>query len=70
MQGNGFKIFLIGFFLALSGYYLYPSVQNYFINSKIETIIVVTTEAIEAAEKSRAEQQQSWRRVPNAEANK
>lgn len=38
MQGNGFKIFLIGFFLALSGYYLYPSVQNYFINSQMEAL--------------------------------
>ena len=36
MQGNGFKIFLTAFFLVLSGYYLYPSVQNYFINQKIE----------------------------------
>ncbi|NNE70379.1 MAG: protein translocase subunit SecD [Rhodothermales bacterium] len=38
MQGNGFKIFLIGFFLVLSGYYLYPSVQNYFINQQMEAL--------------------------------
>jgi SecD/SecF fusion protein len=29
MQRNGFKVFLILAFIALSGYYLYPSVQNY-----------------------------------------
>lgn len=38
MQGNGFKIGLIVFFLALSGYYLYPSVQNYFITRKLDTL--------------------------------
>ncbi len=38
MQGNGFKIFLIGFFLALSGYYLYPSVQNYLINREMDSL--------------------------------
>jgi protein-export membrane protein SecD len=38
MQGNGFKIFLIGFFLVLSGYYLYPSAQSYFINKKMDTL--------------------------------
>ncbi|MBO6576339.1 MAG: protein translocase subunit SecD [Rhodothermales bacterium] len=38
MQGNGFKIFLIGFFLALSGYYLYPSFQNYFINQERDSL--------------------------------
>ena len=31
MQGNGFKIFLTVFFFAITGYYLYPSVQSYFI---------------------------------------
>lgn len=35
MQGNGFKIFLTVAFLALSGYYLYPSVQGYFLNKKL-----------------------------------
>ena len=38
MQGNGFKIFLIGFFLALSGYYLYPSVQSYLINREMASL--------------------------------
>ncbi len=36
MQGNGFKIFLTVFFLAMSGYYLYPSAQKYFINQDME----------------------------------
>jgi preprotein translocase subunit SecD len=36
MQGNGFKVFLTAFFLVLSGYYLYPSAQNYFIQQKID----------------------------------
>ncbi len=35
MQGSGLKIFLTVFFLGLSGYYLYPSVQNYFISQKL-----------------------------------
>lgn len=38
MQGNGFKIFLTVFFLGLSGYYLYPSVQNYFITQKLNEL--------------------------------
>lgn len=36
MQGNGFKIFLTVFFLVLSGYYLYPSAQKYFLNQEME----------------------------------
>ena len=36
MQGNGFKIAITVFFLALSGYYLYPSVQNYFLQRRIQ----------------------------------
>ena len=36
MQGNGFKIFLTVFFLAMSGYYLYPSAQKYFINQDMK----------------------------------
>ncbi len=35
MKGNGFKLFLTVFFLALTGYYLYPSVQNYMITKKV-----------------------------------
>ncbi|MDA1028308.1 MAG: protein translocase subunit SecD [Bacteroidetes bacterium] len=35
MQGNGFKIFLAVFFFALSGYYLYPTAQNYFIKKEV-----------------------------------
>ncbi len=38
MQGNGFKIFLTVFFLALCGYYLYPSVQNYFISRTLDDL--------------------------------
>jgi len=38
MQGNGFKIFLTAFFLVLSGYYLYPSAQKYFLNQEMEAM--------------------------------
>lgn len=38
MQGNGFKIFLTVIFLVLTGYYLYPSVQTYFINKKLNSL--------------------------------
>ncbi len=36
MQGNGLKIFLTVFFLGLSFYYLYPSVQNYIIQQRLD----------------------------------
>jgi len=36
MQGSGFKVFLTVFFLAMSGYYLYPSAQKYFISQEQE----------------------------------
>ena len=38
MQGNGLKIFLTAFFLALSAYYLYPSAQNYFIQRNLDRL--------------------------------
>ncbi|MDE2995650.1 MAG: protein translocase subunit SecD [Bacteroidota bacterium] len=38
MQGNGFKIFLTVFFLVLSGYYLYPSGQKYFLNQELNAM--------------------------------
>jgi len=38
MQGNGFKIFLTAFFLVLSGYYLYPSAQKYFLNQEMNSM--------------------------------
>lgn len=38
MQGNGLKIFLTVFFLSLSGYYLYPSVQNYMIERRLDRL--------------------------------
>ena len=38
MQGNGLKIFLTVFFLALSAYYLYPSAQNYIIQRNLDEL--------------------------------
>ena len=38
MQGNGFKIFLTVFFLVMSGYYLYPSAQKYFLNQELNAM--------------------------------
>lgn len=38
MKDNGLKVFIAVAFLALCGYYLYPSVQNYFINSEMESL--------------------------------
>ena len=38
MQGNGLKVFLTAFFLVMSGYYLYPSVQGYFIDKKMDSL--------------------------------
>ena len=38
MQGNGLKIAITVFFLVLSGYYLYPSIQSYFIEKKLESM--------------------------------
>lgn len=38
MKDNGLKLFIAVAFLALCGYYLYPSVQNYFINSEMESL--------------------------------
>jgi len=35
MQGNGFKLLLTVFFVGLCGYYLYPSVQYLYVNSKM-----------------------------------
>ncbi len=35
MQGNGFKIFLIVFFLLLTGFYLWPSVQSLYYNGRM-----------------------------------
>jgi SecD/SecF fusion protein len=34
MQGNGMKISLIAFFLVMSGYYLFPSLQSYMLNNE------------------------------------
>ena len=38
MQGNGFKIFLIVFFLGLCGWYLYPSVQNIMLSQRLDDL--------------------------------
>jgi preprotein translocase subunit SecD len=38
MQGNGFKIGVTLFFVLLSGYYLYPTAQNYFVSQKLESL--------------------------------
>ena len=38
MQGNGFKIGVTLFFLVLSGYYLYPTAQNYFLTQRLESM--------------------------------
>ena len=38
MQGNGFKVFLTVAFLLLSGYYLYPTIQGFFLNHRIESM--------------------------------
>ncbi len=34
MQGNGMKVFLIVFFLVMSGYYLFPTLQYYMLNQE------------------------------------
>ncbi|NBW93657.1 MAG: hypothetical protein EBR20_04705 [Bacteroidetes bacterium] len=47
MQGNGFKIFLTAFFLVLSGYYMYPSAQKYFINQEMEAMTAEERQAFE-----------------------
>lgn len=38
MKGQGFKIFLIAFFVVLSGWYLYPTVRSYFINQRLNSL--------------------------------
>lgn len=47
MQGNGFKIFLTAFFLVLSGYYLYPSAQKYFLNQEMQAMTAEERQAFE-----------------------
>jgi len=38
MQGSSMKVFLILFFVIASGYYLYPSVQKYFLNRELDSL--------------------------------
>jgi preprotein translocase subunit SecD len=52
MKGKGFQIGLIVFFLLLSGYYLYPSVQNYLLS---RDLAVLEGEARETYEKEHFE---------------
>ncbi|MDA0874241.1 MAG: protein translocase subunit SecD [Bacteroidetes bacterium] len=47
MQGNGFKIFLTVFFLVMSGYYLYPSAQKYFLNRELNAMTAEERQAYE-----------------------
>ncbi|NQV72876.1 protein translocase subunit SecD [bacterium] len=58
MQGSGFKIFLTVFFLALSGYYLYPSAQNYFIKKEISSL---------SAEDAATYEQENFTKMRNVE---
>ena len=58
MQGNGFKIFLAVFFLALSGYYLYPSAQNYLIKKEISSL---------SAEDAATYEQENFTKMRNVE---
>jgi preprotein translocase subunit SecD len=38
MKDNGFKILLAIAFLVLCGYYLFPSIQNYFLNAEMKSM--------------------------------
>lgn len=38
MQGNGFKIALTAFFLILSGWYLFPTAQNWYYQSQLDSL--------------------------------
>ena len=38
MKGHGFKVLLILFFLVLSGYYLYPTFQNFMIQRQLASL--------------------------------
>ena len=63
MQGNGIKVILTLFFLALSGYYLYPSVQNFMLNRKLNEM------GVEEQEEYRRENLQKIREVKEAALN-
>jgi len=51
MQGNGFKIGLTIFFVGLCGFYLYPSVQNLYVNYKMDNM--TEAERVEYREENR-----------------
>jgi len=51
MQGNGFKIGLTIFFVGLCGFYLFPSVQNLYVNYKMDTM--AEEERVEYQEENR-----------------
>ncbi|MGA7306304.1 MAG: protein translocase subunit SecD [Rhodothermales bacterium] len=38
LQGNGLKVLTVSFFLILSGYYLYPTISNYRIQKKLDSM--------------------------------
>jgi len=52
MQGNGFRIGLVVFFVGLCGYYLFPSVQNLYVNYQMSTM--ASQERQEYQEENRA----------------
>ncbi len=47
MQGNGFKVFLTVFFVVLCGWYLYPSVQNLWLNYQMSQMTEAEREQYE-----------------------
>jgi SecD/SecF fusion protein len=51
MQGNGFKIGLTIFFVGLCGFYLFPSVQNLYVNYKMDNM--TEAERVEYREENR-----------------
>jgi preprotein translocase subunit SecD len=51
MQGNGFKIGLTIFFVGLCGFYLFPSVQNLYVNYKMSNM--TEAERVEYREENR-----------------
>ena len=51
MQGNGFKIGLTIFFVGLCGFYLFPSVQNLYVNYKMNNM--TEAERVEYQEENR-----------------
>ena len=38
LQGNGLRVLTVAFFLAMSAYYLYPTMRNYSIQNEIASL--------------------------------